>query len=112
MTKTLNYITISGWLPVSYTIYKDFEKQINTSDFYHMSKFIADKINDTPKITNKKLIKYLILGVYYDELKLNDVDYSYLINTYINFIRDSYVIYNTVIKEEQNFLDKYPNLVI
>ena len=59
--KTPNIMRVSGWLPVSYSVYMEFERNIG-EECYNMAKMVADDLNDNPKITNKKFIKLSFLS--------------------------------------------------
>jgi hypothetical protein len=92
--KTHNIMRVSGWLPVSYSVYKAFERNIGV-DCYDMAKIVADRLNDDPKITNKKFIKLFAKYILIDDSKLllTDMQYIAYVNFLIDFIRDSLIIY-------------------
>lgn len=93
MTKH-HIMRISGWLPVSYSIYMTYERNIGDS-CYSIAKFVADKLNNEPKATNNKLLKTIQKNILLDDVKLinEEQEYFYFINSLIDFIRDSFVIY-------------------
>jgi hypothetical protein len=101
--KTPNIMRVSGWLPVSYSVYKAFERNIG-EECYDMAKIVADDLDNNPKITNQKFIKLFALHLMIDESKLiKDLQYIAYVNFLIDFIRDSFIIYQETIKEEQEF---------
>lgn len=107
-----NIMQVSGWLPVSYSVYVEFERNIGDS-CYAIAKFTADKLNDEPKATNKKLLKTIQKHILLDDVKCinGEIEYFSKINLLIDFIRDSFIIYkdtsNNIKKEERiNFAIK------
>jgi hypothetical protein len=63
--------------------------------FYITMKFLADYINDNPKATNRHLVSKvnkILAG--YGQLSFCNSQ----VNTLVDFIRDSYIIYNDTIK--------------
>jgi hypothetical protein len=91
--KTPNIMRVSGWLPVSYSVYKAFERNIG-EDCYDMAKIVADRLNDDPKITNKKFIKLFAMYHLIDDAKLlKDLQHMAYVNFLIDFTRDSLIIY-------------------
>jgi hypothetical protein len=102
--KTPNIMRVSGWLPVSYSVYKAFERNIG-EECYSMAKMVADYLNDNPKLTNKNFIKLFAVHLLVDDAKLlKDLQYMAYVNFLIDFIRDSLIIYQDTIKEEQKFV--------
>ena len=95
-----NIMRVSGWLPVSYSIYKTFERQIG-DNCYDMAKFVADKLNDEPKYTNNKFLKVFSKNLLIDDKKCinGEIQYIAFINLLIDFIRDSFIIYYDTQKE-------------
>ncbi len=92
---------VSGWLPVSYSVYKAFERKIG-EECYGMAKMIADDLNDNPKITNKKFIKLFAKHLLIDDATLiTDMQYMAYVNFLIDFIRDSLIIYQDTIRQER-----------
>jgi hypothetical protein len=93
---------VSGWLPVSYSVYKAFERNIG-KECYDMAKMVADDLNDNPKITNKKFIKLFAKHAMLDDKKLiiDEILYLSNIESLIDFIRDSLIIYQDTIRQER-----------
>jgi hypothetical protein len=94
---------ISGWLPVSYSVYMAFESRIG-KECYDIAKYVADALNDNSKITNARFFKSFAKHLMLDDSKLARVDgedYILDINLLINFIRDSFIIYNDTIETER-----------
>ncbi len=95
---------VSGWLPVSYSVYKAFERNIG-EECYSMAKMVADDLNDNPKITNKKFINLFAKHLLIDDSKIiEDLQYIAYVNFLIDFIRDSFIIYQDTIHEERKFV--------
>jgi hypothetical protein len=99
---------VSGWLPVSYSVFKRFEKEcyfenvIKTESketiFYCTLKFIADYLNDNQSATNSKILSNV--KKLFKQYKItNCVDAQ--VNSWIDFIRDSLIIYQDTIKQER-----------
>lgn len=88
-----NIMRISGWLPVSYSVYMSFERNIG-KECYGIAKYVADALNDNPDLTNYKLLKSISKNLLLDDSKLinNEVQYMAYINFLIDFIRDSFII--------------------
>lgn len=101
--KTFNIMRVSGWLPVSHSVYMAFETKIG-ENCYDMAKVTADRLNDNPKLTNKQLMKRFVDNLWLDDIKLikNELQYESDINALIDFIRDSFIIY----KETQDETSK------
>jgi hypothetical protein len=105
--KTHNIMRISGWLPVSYSVYMMFENQANEewltneNTFYRVMKFLADYLNDHPKATNRQLIASInIILTDCGELTFRDSQ----VKIWIDFIRDSIIVYSDIIKQEREFV--------
>jgi hypothetical protein len=94
-------MNVSGWLPVSYSVYMTFERRVG-EECYNIAKYVADSLNDNPKITNKQFIKSFAKHLMLDDKRLieNESEYMYHINFLIDFIRDSFMIYQQIMKEE------------
>ena len=95
------YMNISGWLPVSYSVYMVFERHIG-KECYGMAKYVADSLNDDPKVTNKKFIKSFGKHLMLDDKRLieNESEYMYYVNFLIDFIRDSFMIEKQIQKDK------------
>jgi hypothetical protein len=93
---------VSGWLPVSYSVFMRFERNIG-EECYNMAKMVADDLNDNPKITNKKFIKLFAKHAMLDDKKLiiDEILYLSNIESLIDFIRDSLIIYQDTIRQER-----------
>lgn len=106
MTKH-HIMKISGWLPVSYSVYMAFERRIG-KECYDMAKYVADSLNDNSKITNKHFIKAFAKHLMLDDAKMikEELEYISYINFLIDFIRDSFIIYNDTIHEEREWVKK------
>ena len=93
---------VSGWLPVSYSVYMEFEKKIG-KDCYNIAKMVADTLNDTPKIKNMDLLLDAARGMFLDDRLIINQDKQYIddIEKMIDFIRDSLIIYQDTIRQEQ-----------
>lgn len=111
LKKNHNIMRVSGWLPVSYSVYMRMENDalyyfVNPprecdNAFYSCMKIVADTINDDSDISNKRLINKLnkFLASQYSS-KIHDED---KINLCIDFIRDSLIIYQDTIKQDQEW---------
>jgi hypothetical protein len=106
--KTHNIMRVSGRLPVSYSVFMRFEKEfyfenvIKTESketiFYCTLKYITDYLNDNPSATNSKILsKVKKLFKAYKITKWVDSQ----VNSWIDFIRDSLIIYQDTISQEQ-----------
>jgi hypothetical protein len=94
---------VSGWLPVSLSVYMAFEKKIENC--YDFALYVADALNDKPKMTNKQFMKSFAKHLMLDDKQLIDNEDEYIsnLNSLIDFIRDSLIIYQDTIKEEQKW---------
>ena len=101
MSNKVYYMNVSGWLPVSYSVYMAFERRIG-KECYGMAKYVADSLNDDPKVTNEQFIKSFGKHLMLDDKRLieNESEYISDINFLIDFIRDSFMIYQQNMKEE------------
>jgi hypothetical protein len=102
--KTPNIMRVSGWLPVSYSVYKAFEKKIE-KDCYVFALYVADALNDKPKMTNEQFLKSFAKHLMLDDKKLIEDEDEYIsnLNSLIDFIRDSLIIYQDTISQEQKW---------
>jgi len=99
--KTPNIMRVSGWLPVSYSVYQEFEKKLG-ENCYGMAKVATDRLDDNPKSNNKKILKQFANNFFLDDrhIIIEEEAYLFVINSLIDFIRDSLIIYRDTIKEE------------
>jgi hypothetical protein len=95
---------VSGWLPVSLSVYKAFERNIG-EECYDFAIYVAKALNDNPKLTNKQFMKSFAIHLLLDDAKMlnNELEYLTHINSLIDFIRDSLIIYQDTIKQEQKW---------
>lgn len=95
--KSPKYITLSGWLPASYSHYRTLESywvgysSLTTDEFYNVLKMIADDLNDgiRKKTIIKNVEKYLKDS---DLSKYRPVARDYFIGEVFTFVSEYYEI--------------------
>ncbi len=82
-----------------------FERNIG-KECYDMAKYVADALNDNPKLTNKHFMKSFAKHLMLDDKKIikDELQYTAYINFLIDFIRDSLIIYQDIIRQESTTL--------
>jgi len=92
---------VSGWLPVSYSVYQEFEKKLGET-CYDFALYVADSLKDK-KMTNEQFLKSFAKHLMLDDKRLidNEDEYISILNSLIDFIRDSFIIYKETIAERK-----------